>query len=306
MDTALLESLIAVAESGTITDAARRVHVSQSALSRRLQLLEADLGAELFVRGRHGAELTAVGRQALAHARSIVARCDEMTVDIADHLGLRQGTVRVGGGATVTSFLLPPAIVSFQADHPGIRFYVKEAGSHEVALDVAAGGIELGVVTLPLAIPEVAVQELVVDRIVLVARRDHPLAERPVTPAALKRYGFIAFEPGSAIRQIIDGRLARAGADIDVAMELRSIPSILRMVATTDFLAFVSRVALASEPGVQEVPVRGMSVARKLGLATREGFPLSVAAGAFAARLFEVARPFRDGGAGPRDRGTPA
>jgi DNA-binding transcriptional LysR family regulator len=289
MDTALLESLIAVAETGTITEAARRVHVSQSALSRRLQMLEAELGAELFVRGRHGAELTAVGQQALAHSRSIVARCDEMMVDMADHLGLRQGTVRVGGGATVTSFLLPPAIVSFQADHPGIRFFVKEAGSHEVAMDVASGGVELGVVTLPLDTAEVVVRELVVDQIVLVARRDHPLTGRRVTPAELKRHRFIAFEPGSAIRQIIDARLARAGVEVDVAMELRSIPSILRMVATTDFLAFVSRVALATEPGVQEVPVRGLSVSRKLGLATREGFPLSAAAEAFAARLFEAA-----------------
>lgn len=302
MDTALLESLIAVAEVGTITDAARRVHVSQSALSRRLQMLESELGAELFVRGRHGAELTAVGQQALAHARSIVARCDEMVDDIADHLGLRQGTVRVGGGATVTSFLLPPAIASFQADHPGIRFFVKEAGSHEVALDVASGGIELGVVTLPIATPEVGVRELVVDQIVLVARRGHPLTGRTVTPAELKRHGFIAFEPGSAIRQIIDARLARAGVEVEVAMELRSIPSILRMVATTDFLAFVSRVALVTDPDVQEVPVRGMSVSRKLGLAMREGFPLSAAAAAFSVRLFEVARPVRGAGESPRGR----
>ena len=301
----MLESLIAVAESGTITDAARRVHVSQSALSRRLQLLEAELGAELFVRGRHGAELTPVGRQALAHARSIVARCDEMAGDITDHLGLRQGTVRIGGGATVTSFLLPPAIVAFQAGHPGIRFFVKEAGSHDVALDVASGGIEIGVVTLPMAIPEVAVRELMVDRIVLIARRGHPMTRGPVKPAALKRHGFIAFEPGSAIRQIIDARLARSGVEVDVAMELRSIPSILRMVACTDFLAFVSRVALSTEPGVEEVPVRGLSVTRKLGLATREGFPLSVAAEAFAAQLLDVARPVTAAGAEPTGPGRP-
>ena len=289
MDTILLESLIAVADAGTITEAAKRVHVSQSALSRRLQLLETALEAELLVRGRHGAELTAIGRQAVAHARSIVSRCDEMAADIADHLGLRQGTVRVGGGATVTSFLLPQVIASFQADHPGIRFYVKEAGSHEVADGVASGAVEVGVVTLPLSTPEVAVRELVADQIVLVARAGHELGTRAVSPAELRRHSFIAFEPGSAVRQIIDARLARAGVDIDVAMELRSIPSMLRMVATTDFLAFVSRLALGTEPGVQVVPVRGLSVSRKLGLATRAGFPLSPAAEAFASRLVALA-----------------
>jgi DNA-binding transcriptional LysR family regulator len=293
MDTMLLESLLAVADAGTITEAARRVHVSQSALSRRLQLLETELEAELLVRGRHGAELTAVGRLAVTHARSIVSRCDEMVRDVADLLGLRQGMVRVGGGATVTSFLLPPAIASFQADHPGIRFYVKEAGSKEVADEVASGGIELGVVTLPLSMPEVSVRQLVADHIVLVARSGHDLTGRSVSPSELRRHSFIAFESGSAIRQIIDARLARVGVAVDVAMELRSIPSMLRMVATTDFLAFVSQMAVDSEPGVQVVRVRGLAVSRQLGLATRAGFPLSPAAEAFAARVIAVGRDHR-------------
>jgi len=218
-----------------------------------------------------------------------VSRYGDLRRDIAEHLGLQAGTVRVGGGATVTSFLLPPAIASFHAVHPGIRFYVKEAGSHEIASDVASGAVELGIVTLPLRIREVAIRELMVDRIVLVGRRDHPLAGRRVTPADLQRQEFIAFEPGSAIRQIIDARLARARIEPDVTMELRSIPSILRMVATTSSVAFVSGLSLAAEPGVHVIPVRGLSISRTLGLAVRDGFPLSAPAGVFAERLAAVA-----------------
>ena len=72
MDLVLLRSFLAVADAGTITDAADRVGISQSALSRRLQQLEADLGAELLVRGRHGVELTELGRQTVEQARGIV------------------------------------------------------------------------------------------------------------------------------------------------------------------------------------------------------------------------------------------
>ena len=68
-------------------------------------------------------------------------------------------------------------------------------------------------------------------------------------------------------------------------MELRSIPSILRMVATTGSLAFVSRVSLSAEPDVCQVALRGMAISRTLGLATRHGFPLSAPAQAFAVLL---------------------
>jgi DNA-binding transcriptional LysR family regulator len=135
----------------------------------------------------------------------------------------------------------------------------------------------------------VSVRELLVDRIVLVGRTDHPLAARRVGPADLHGQPIIAFEPGSAIRQIIDARLQRAGIEVDVAMELRSIPSILRMVATTHSLAFVSRLSLETESAVRAIPVRGLSISRTLGLAVRAGFPLSAPAEAFVQRLTAVA-----------------
>jgi DNA-binding transcriptional LysR family regulator len=285
MDLILLQSLLAVADSGTITDAAERIHVSQSALSRRLQQLEAELGAELLVRGRHGVELTDLGRQTVERGRGIVARYDELRANIAEHLGLQRGTVRVGGGATVTSFLLPPAIAEFQTEHPGIRFFVKEGGSRQIALDVSAGDLELGVVTLPVPSRDLDISQLFIDEITLVARSDHALANRPVVVKDLEGQPFVGFESGSAIRQLIDGALLAAGVQVEVVMELRSIPSMLRMVATTGHLAFVSRVSLAAEPEVRAVPVEGLTISRTLGLATRHGIPLSAPNEVFAALL---------------------
>jgi len=288
MDLVLLRSLLAVADAGTITDAADRVGISQSALSRRLQQLEVELGAVLLVRGRQGVGLTELGRQTVDAGRSIVARYDRLRQDISDNLGLLRGTVRVGGGATVTSYLLPQRIAEFQSGHPGIRFYVKEAGSGEIASDVSAGELELGVVTLPVPSRDLDIRELFIDEIVLVARADHELAKRRVTVADLEGLPFVGFESGSAIRQIIDNTLGAAGIQIDVVMELRSIPSILKMVATTGSLAFVSRVSVSTEPELRAVAVRGLSISRTMGLATRHGIPLSAPAGTFAELL---ARP---------------
>jgi DNA-binding transcriptional LysR family regulator len=288
MDLVLLRSLLAVADAGTITEAAESIHVSQSALSRRLQQLEADLGATLIVRGRHGIELTDVGRLTVAQGRNIVDRYDQLRRNIVDTLGLRRGEVRVGGGATVTSFLLPPAIAQFQSRHPGILFHVKEAGSHEIAADVSAGRLDLGAVTLPVSAPELDIAALIRDEIVLVARSDHPLAGKRTPVRDLDGETMVGFEQGTAIRQIIDRSLAAAGVRVDVVMELRSIPSILKMVATTGSLAFVSRLSLTAESGIVPIPIRGLSISRTLGLAGRHGSPLPAAAAAFSTILRRV------------------
>ena len=289
MDLMLLRSLMAVADAGSITEAAERINISQSALSRRLQQLESDLGADLLLRGRYGVELTELGRQTVERGRGIVARYDELRVNISEHLELHRGTVRIGGGATVTSFLLPSAIGEFQSRHPGVHFYVKESGSREIASDVAAGDLELGVVTIPVPTRDVETSHLVVDDIVLVARADHELTGGPIQVRHLEGRPFVSFEPGSAIRQIIDSSLRAAGVQVDVVMELRSIPTILRMVASTGNLAFVSRLSLPGAAGVRPVAVRGLRISRPLGLAKRRGIPLSAPTEMFADLLIEQA-----------------
>jgi DNA-binding transcriptional LysR family regulator len=291
MDLDVLRSFVVVAESGTISDAAVRLNISQSALSRRLQHLEHELRAELLIRGRHGSELTPVGRLVAAESSAILARFDNIRRDIVEHRDLRRGTVRIGGGATVVSYLLPELIAEFQRLHRGVRFHVREAGSHDIASAVADGELDLGLVTLPVPAHGLVVGRLLVDDIVLVAARQHPLASRrKVSITDLAGHPFVAFEPGSAIRHLIDGELRRAGVECDVVMELRSIPTMLKMVATTRSLAFVSALSLGTTPGVRSIEVLGLSMARHIGLATRREMPLPPASAAFATLLQARAR----------------
>lgn len=286
MDLTLIRSFLAVAEAGAITEAAERIGVTQPALSRRIQQLEDDLGVELLVRGRKGAQLTEMGRLVLSEAQGIVARYEQMRETVVSHQQLEGGTVRIGGGATAVSFILPEAIAAFQAAHPQVRFQMREAGSSEVADDVVGGQLELGVVTLPVRDRELDVTLLTTDRVVLVARRDHALAQRRrVRIQDLADQAFVAFEAGSALRQIIDSKLRDAGVEVNVVMELRSIPAILRMVQTTGNLAFVSRLGMDQQSDVVEVPVQGLRIERRLAIIARSAGALSPAAAAFVKRL---------------------
>ena len=287
-----MRSFLAVADAGAITVAAERINVTQPALSRRIHQLEEHFGAVLLSRGRKGVKLTEIGRLVATEGRVLVGRYDQLLGQVASLQGLAGGTVRIGGGATAVSFILPEAIAAFQRDYPGIRFHLKEAGSADVVRDVIDGALELGVVTLPVTRGELAIHELRLDPIVLVAPPEHPLARRRrVEVQDLAGHAFVGFEGGSAIRALIDAALRDAGVTMEIVMELRSIPAILRMVATPGNLAVVSRLGLTGQGAVRELDVAGLKVVRRLGVIARADGLLSPAAEAFSARLRGACSP---------------
>lgn len=284
MDLSLLRSLVSVADAGAITEAANQLGLTQPALTRRIQHLEEEFGAPLLSRSRKGAQLTELGRLVENEARVLIDRYDSLKREVASHRSVEGGTVRIGGGATAVSFVLPDAIAQFQRDFPRVHFHVKEASSSEIASDVANGRLELGLVTQPVRTTGLEIKPMLDDHIVLIAAADNPLAKR-ISVTHLDGQNFVGFEGGSAIRQIVDASLREAGVEINVVMELRSIPAIVRMVATTGSLAFVSQLGVAGQGLVREVPVRGLKITRRLGLAWRKGYSLSPSASLFAERL---------------------
>ena len=289
MDLLLMRSLVAIADTGSITEAADRIGLTQPALSRRLQQLEEHFGAELLSRGRKGVQLTEIGRLVESEARILIARYDHLRDQVRAHQGLEGGTVRIGGGATAVSFLLPKAIASFQGSHPGVKFQLKEAGSNEVAEDVISGRLELGLVTMPVKNRDLIVWPLLTDRIVLVGPKTHPLARKQrISAGALGGISFVGFEADTAVRQIIDATLRDAGVTMNVVMELRYIPAILRMVATTGNLAFVSQLGVDSLEDVAEIEIEDFKIERELAVIARRDRSLSPAAQAFSNLLREV------------------
>jgi DNA-binding transcriptional LysR family regulator len=201
--------------------------------------------------------------------------------------------VRIGGGATAVSFLLPPLIRDFRLEHADVVFHVKEAGSREIAADVVGERLELGIVTLPAEskesaeLTELEVTPLRRDSIVLVGAKGHPLARKKRVPAtALNGLPLIGFEGDAAIRRLVDRALEEAGVQVEVVMELRSVQSILRMVALELGLAFVSRLGVeAAGKGVRVIDVTGLKITRQLAVIHKRTRPLSIAAEAFLERV---------------------
>lgn len=288
----------AIAQHAHMTRAARGLGVSQPALSAMLKKLEAEVGAPLVDRTGRGVELTDAGRVFLQHADDALRRADLAVAAVRQLVGLESGSIRVGGGATATTYLLPPVVSAVRRGHPALRFYVREAGSNAVAAAVASGELDLGIVTLPARGHDgLDARPLVEDELRLIVPPGHRL--RPVGrggradgPAAfrwkdLAGESVVAFEAGTAVRELVDRAALAAGVELGVVMELRSIESIKQMVAAGIGVGFVSRFALAEGEGLA---CREGRLGRQLAVVRRRDRRPSPAAAEFERVLMQTAR----------------
>jgi LysR family cyn operon transcriptional activator len=287
----------AIAHAGHMTHAARALGVTQPALSAVVKKLETELGAELFHRTGRGVQLTDAGRIFLGFADEAILAAEAGKKSVRELMGLERGSVRVGGGATAIMHVIPPAISAIHRDHPGIRFYIREAGSAAVTQAVLSGELDLGIVTLPVRAEDegrLIAKRLIDDELRLIVPPGHRLAgKRTFDWADLSREPrdeVIGFEAGSAVRDVIDSAARAAGVTLAIVMELRSIASIQGMVAAGVGVGFVSRFALGKGEGLA---CRSGALTRTLALIRRSDRVPSAAAAAFEKRLVGKARAAR-------------
>lgn len=272
----------AIAHAGHMTRAARSLGVTQPALSAMLKKLELEVGATLVHRTPHGVQLTEAGGVFLQHAEDAVRRADAGVRAVRQLVGLESGSIRVGGGATATSYLLPPVVSAVRRKHPGLRFYIREAGSNAVASAVLSGELDLGIVTLPISVAnadELVRVPVVADELRLIVPPRHALAgKRSFRWKELHGALMVGFEAGSAVREIIDHSAKDAGVTLNIVMELRSIESIKQMVAAGIGVGFVSRFALRDDEGLT---CKDSKLSRQMAIVRRRDRVQSAAAAAF-------------------------
>lgn len=283
MEMSQLRTFIAVAREGNMTRAAAELHLTQPALSAQLAKLEDELGQPLFDRTPKGMVLTESGEVFLDFVQDAMTRLSDGQVALEQLRGLERGSLSVGGGATATTYLLPPLLGRYHARHPGIRFFVREQASAGIVEAVLSGELDLGVVTLPLdssAEGRLEVEHWVDDELMLIVPPGHPLSERSSFEwSDLRDVPLVLFEAGSAVRAHIDSRMEESEVRPEIVMELRSIESIKQMVAQGIGAAFVSQFALADGiPGLRctDGPIR-----RTLAVVYRTDRSVSPAARAF-------------------------
>ncbi|MET8861669.1 LysR family transcriptional regulator [Nonomuraea sp. NPDC004580] len=146
LDVARLRVLLAVARKGSLTEAAKELHYSQPSVSHHLARLEAETGAKLIQRAGRGIRLTEAGRLLAERAADIIERLDATAEELAAHVGLRSGRVRLASFPSALGTFIPKAATRLAAAHPGLRLQLTEVEPPEALRLLRAGRVDVAVI----------------------------------------------------------------------------------------------------------------------------------------------------------------
>lgn len=232
MELRQLRAFVSVAETRTFTAGARRVNVTQAAVSMQIRLLEDELGVLLFVRAPRRVTLTEAGELLLERARNILREVEAARDEIAALKGAETGRLRVGSAsAMVSAEALPKLLKKLRRIHPHAEMSVSSGTSDALIRQILAGDLDLAFVSLPVEVRGVETEALTRDELVAIAAPKHLHArKRVITAEELGREKLILGERGGNTRRLIDRFFAAANVHPTVAMELSRLEGIKRMV----------------------------------------------------------------------------
>lgn len=231
-----IEAFLAIAEAGSFTAAAAHLHISQPAISRRIDLLETELEAPLFLRTRSGAALTPAGRAFLPFARNAVASLRDGVRAIDDASDSERGELRLAVVGTLASAGLLAGVRRFRQDFPHIRLRLRTANSKEITRLVLSGEVDLGLRYFTADAPFLENTVIATDSLALVAAGDSSLVPPRVThPGALAGIPWIGFPVGTGssgepFAHHLEQTLARWGIDIAERITIDSLTAQKRMI----------------------------------------------------------------------------
>jgi DNA-binding transcriptional LysR family regulator len=248
MDLRQLEILQAIAETGSFTACGRKLHVSQSAISRQILLLEEELGEPLFLRVGRQVRMTPAAESLVQLGKRVFLDVRETVGAITDRTRELRGTLRLSGGMTVCLYVFPPLLKHLRRVHPqlDVRLTVAMAG-HSVQ-EIRAGRVDAGLLTLPVEDADMVTVPVMREELLLVTMPTHPLARRrKVAPRDLAGLPFVLFEMGSATRRVIDNFFAAENIEPTVVMDTENVEIIKAMVKTGLGIGIVPYQAIARE-----------------------------------------------------------
>ncbi|WP_049653571.1 LysR family transcriptional regulator [Kitasatospora sp. MY 5-36] len=294
MDMAWLDVFRTVAHLGSFTAAGERLGFTQSAISRQIATLEAELGTPLFDRLARGVRLTEHGRALLPHAEAMLERLDTTRRDLVALTELTAGRLRVGAFDSANAALVPGALAAFRAAYPDVAISLTEGLAAHLLDLLAEGAIDLALVasyTEPADTGEQFDFRPLMDDPVLVALpRGHRLARR-----RRLRLAELADEPWIAARRHAESTLlaacVRSGFQPRIEYTVAAWTAKLGLVAAGLGITLIpSLAARVTRPGIALIPLHPDDTpVRQVYTVTRRGRQVPPAAEAFAALLREGA-----------------
>ncbi|MCF6101215.1 LysR family transcriptional regulator [Mesorhizobium muleiense] len=238
-----LRLFLAVVDAGSITHGAADVGLSLPAASERLRDMEAAGKVKLFERGRRGVTPTEAGEALAHHARVIQRQMALMRGELGEHASGLRATVRLAANTAALTEFLPQRLGIWMAAHPRIDVELKERQSIEIAGAVAAGLVEIGILSDAVETGDLHLRPFAIDRLVVVVPRDHALAaKKRVAFEDILQQHFVGLA-GGALQDHIDAQAARMGVRLKMRLRIRTFEGICQIAAAGVGLGIVPETA---------------------------------------------------------------
>ncbi len=242
-----LRYFVAVAETGNFTRAAERCNVTQPSLSQQIINLEQELSHKLFHRLGRKAVLTEAGAVFLERARRILFEVDDSTRELQDSPGLER-RITIGAITTLAPYLIPQLLALCKARLPHLQVNLREDFRPDLTKAVLDGELDLAIVSLPVKDPQIAVEPLFDETLMLVVGKPHPLASKPVvTTEDLADQTFILLGSGSSLAGQIRRFCGDHNFEPKIGFHCAQVATVKALVALGVGISILPQIALAPE-----------------------------------------------------------
>ncbi len=288
-----LAAFVAVAERMNFRAASEALFISPSALSRRIDRIEAALGVRLLDRTTRRVSLTEDGEQFLVHASEALSALSHAISDVGDRAVRRSGLVTIACIPSVANHLLPTVLAQFAQTHPDVRIKLLDQSAPAVLKSVVERQADFGVNFLGAQEPSIDFTAIVKERYVLAVPPLHRLADqRSVGWDELVDDRFISLAADSGNRMLLDNAVAQAKARPATHLEVNHVEGAMALVRAGLGVSAIPRLALAGSSTAEliGIPLVRPSVSRTLGLISRKGHQLPPHAAALSRLLVQRLR----------------
>ncbi len=293
LQVAHLRTLQAIARHGSFSRAAQALNLTQPAVSMQVRHLEQALGLSLLERVGKRAFPTQAGQLLLTHAERALRELEAGVERVQQLRGVVAGRVRLGTSASISIYLLPPALRRFRARYPETEIVVVTGNAAEITRAIVANALDVGIVSLPVRDRELVVAPFFRDELVAIAPPEPAWRRlKTIDAPTLAGHPLILFEAGATLRRVIDGWFHRAGVAPRSPMELGNTEAIKKLVESGLGLSVTSWFSVKSEVRAGTLTAMRLtpSLERQLGLVRRRDKPRTPALDAFVGALEDLRR----------------
>ncbi len=276
MEIRQLKAFLAIAEAKTFTAGAKRVNITQAAVSMQIRQLEDEVGLPLFIRTPRRVIVTEAGEYLLERARKILREHDAALAEIAEVAGAEHGRLRIGSASAMfATQQLPSILERLKQKFPKAEINVSSGTSQVLVEKILHGEIDIAFVSLPVETANILTELLFSDEIVAIAHPKHTLAKQKfISAATLAGEQLILGEKGGNTRRLIDDFFAAANVRPTVMMELSRQEAINQMVENNMGVGIAGAKTVAKEIADGKLVswwIEGAEIKWDLGLARLRG-----------------------------------